>query len=171
VRLGFGWPRGNTLPSGDPQPAAGKNGRGQQAPNADQAGMACFVVLGAVAAAEEPFDAAKLVGTWNYVSGEKIAADRLKSQSVTITKQAITLQGEAGTFVIKYELHAKKTPVQLKMTITDGPVGQGTSAEAIIELKGDDLKFCYALPDQPAPKAFEAKAGSNQHLFLLKRAK
>jgi uncharacterized protein (TIGR03067 family) len=123
---------------------------------------------------EEKFDAAKLVGTWTYVSGErngeKVDKDRLKDQKVVFTKDTITLKGEE-TFVVKYELDAKKTPVALKMTITEGPVGKDTSTVGIIELKGDEMKFCYAMPGEEAPKKFEAKEGSKAHLFVLKRAK
>jgi uncharacterized protein (TIGR03067 family) len=123
---------------------------------------------------EGKFDAAKLVGTWNYVSGvkdgEKVEQDRLKSLTVVITKETITLKGDM-TFVIKYTLDTKKTPVGVAMTITESPFGAGATAEGIIAVSGDELKFCYAPMGGGVPKAFEAKEGSRHHLFVLKRAK
>jgi uncharacterized protein (TIGR03067 family) len=136
-----------------------------------------FLTVCALAAEDKDkqgkFDAAKLVGTWKYVSGEKngekIDKDRLKDQTVSITKDTITLKGEQ-TFVIKYELDAKKKPATVKMEITESPFGAGAKAEGILELKGDELKICYT-PDGEAPKKFETKEGSKAHLFILKRSK
>ena len=45
------------------------------------------------------------------------------------------------------------------------------TAEGIIELKGDELRVCYAAMGGPAPQAFESKQGSMHHLLTLKRAK
>jgi uncharacterized protein (TIGR03067 family) len=123
---------------------------------------------------EDKFDAAKLVGTWKYVSGEKngdkVDADKLKDDRLVITKETLTLKGEQ-TFVLKYTLDAKKSPVALSMVITEGPFGKDEKTEGIIELSGDDLKFCYALPGEKAPTKFEAKDGSKAHFFVLKRSK
>ena len=119
-------------------------------------------------------DAAKLVGTWKYVSGvtkgQKVDPERLKGQTVTITKETITLKGEE-TFVMKYELGTGKEPVSIKMTITESPFGAGATASGIIALDGDELKLCYAPEGGEAPTKFEAKEGSGYHLFVLKKSK
>jgi uncharacterized protein (TIGR03067 family) len=124
---------------------------------------------------EEKFDAAKLVGTWAYVSGEKDGkkseADALKGQSVIITKESITLKGDLGKFVLSYDIDAKKSPMTVMLKITESPFGAGMKAAGIIELKGDDLKICYAPESEEAPKGFEAKEGSKHHYFVLKRSK
>jgi uncharacterized protein (TIGR03067 family) len=123
---------------------------------------------------EDKFDAAKLVGTWNYVSavkdGKKMEAADLKGQTVTITKETFTLKSK-DTFVMKYVVDAKKKPIGIKFEITESPFGPGAKAEGIIELKGDELKICYAPLEGAAPKTFESKEGSRYHLFVLKRAK
>jgi uncharacterized protein (TIGR03067 family) len=123
---------------------------------------------------DDKFDAAKLVGTWKYVSGvkdgTKVDADHFKGQTLTITKDTFTLKSDDATFVMKYELDAKSKPVGIKYTITEGPFGVGAKAEGIVEVNGDDLKVCYA-PEGAAPKTFEAKEGSKYHLFVLKRTK
>jgi uncharacterized protein (TIGR03067 family) len=125
-------------------------------------------------AKEAKFDAAKLVGTWLYVSGEKngekVDQEHFKDSKVTITKKTITLEGPNGKFVMDYKLDSKKNPVALSMTMTESPFGAGATAEGIVQLNGDDLKMCYA-PMGEAPKKFEAKQGSNHHLFVLKRSR
>jgi uncharacterized protein (TIGR03067 family) len=121
------------------------------------------------------FDAAKLVGTWTYVSGEedgkKAPPENLKKGTVEITKETITLKNEDATYVIKYTLDEKKSPVQIAMEITKGPQGEGAKSTGIIELKGDDLKICYPPMGGDTPKEFSAKDGSKLHLFVLKRKK
>ena len=122
----------------------------------------------------DKFDAAKMVGTWTYESGEKngekLDKDHFKDSKVVVTKETITLEGPQGKFVIKYTLDTKKNPVGLSMTMTESPFGAGAMAQGIVELKGDELKICYAAEGE-APKKFEAKEGSNHHLFVLKRSK
>jgi uncharacterized protein (TIGR03067 family) len=124
---------------------------------------------------DDKFDPAKLDGSWKFVSaiknGEKIAEDSLKKQTMTMTKDTLTLKSPDATFVMKYTLDTKAKPVGVQFTITEGPVGVGSKADGIIELKGDDLKICYAPEGGDAPKTFEAKEGSKFHLFVLKRSK
>jgi len=68
---------------------------------------------------KDKFDAGKMVGTWNYVSGEKNGAkvdpETLKGGTVKITKETITLESPQGKFVIKYTLDTKNSPVSLAM--------------------------------------------------------
>jgi len=120
------------------------------------------------------FDPAKLVGTWNYVTGEKngekVDPSHFKDSKVVITKEKITLEGPSGKFVLEYTLDAKKAPVTIDMKMTESPFGAGATAKGIVEVKGDELKMCYAT-EGGAPATFATKADSKLHLFLLKRAK
>ena len=140
-------------------------------------GAAVLAVAAPNAAAEEKarLDPAKLVGTWNYVSGEedgkKADLERLKKGTVEITKDTITLKSDEATFVIKYSLDTDKSPCRISMEITKGPQGEGSKAQGIIALKGDELKLCYPAMGGEAPKEFSAKEGSRLHLFVLKRKK
>jgi uncharacterized protein (TIGR03067 family) len=141
---------------------------------------ACAVVLAACPFGatgqdkDDKFDAAKLVGTWKYVSGvkdgKKLDAADFKGQTVTITKETFTLKSK-DTFVMKYVVDAKNKLIGIKFEITESPFGAGAKAEGIIELKGDELKICYAPLGGGAPKTFESKEGSQYHLFVLKKAK
>jgi len=133
------------------------------------------LVLAAAASAEEKkdkFDAAKLVGKWEYVSGvkngEKANADNLK-EKVVIEKDKLTLEGPMK-FVMSYKLDTSKTPAVISLTITESPFGAGATAEGIIEMAGEELKFAYT-PMGKAPEKFESKEGSMVHYFVLKKAK
>jgi uncharacterized protein (TIGR03067 family) len=127
------------------------------------------------AADEAKFDAAKLTGTWTYVSGERngevVDQERFKGSKVTITPKTITLEGPTGKFVMEYKLDTKKNPVTMSMTMTESPFGAGATAEGIVQVSGADLKICYTPMGSEAPKKFEAKKDSNHHLFVLKRSK
>jgi uncharacterized protein (TIGR03067 family) len=123
---------------------------------------------------KDKFDAAKLVGTWTYVSGEKngekVDKSHFTDSKVILTKDKITLEGPSGKFVIEYTLDTAKSPVTISMKMTESPFGAGATAKGIVEVKGDELKLCYAtMGDTPAK--FATKADSNQHLFVLKRSK
>ena len=78
------------------------------------AALAVAIPLAAGEKGKETIDVSKLPGNYKYVSGikngDKMTADQLKGQSVVITKENITLKSEAGTFVMKYEIDAKKSP-------------------------------------------------------------
>jgi uncharacterized protein (TIGR03067 family) len=123
---------------------------------------------------KDGLDPAKLVGTWDYVSGLKDGAkvDKavLKGGKVIVTKDTITLKG-TDTFVLAYKLDTTKKPATVAMNITKGPFGVGAKTTGIIALKGDELTFCYDPEGKTTPKAFESKADSKLHLFVLKRAK
>jgi uncharacterized protein (TIGR03067 family) len=136
------------------------------------------LVLFASARAEEKkkFDAEKLVGKWEFVSGEKegteVKGDGLKGK-VEITKGTLTIKGgEEGkdVFPMNYTLDTKKDPITIVLKGTDGPVKDQT-VKGIIELDGDKLKLCYGLPDEDFPKGFKTKEGSKTHSFVLKRVK
>jgi len=134
-----------------------------------------LVVSGPLASQEKDtkLDPAKLVGKWQYVSGvkngEKIAEDNLK-EPVIIAKDKITLKGK-DLFVFKYEIDAAKKPAAIELEMLESPFGAGAKASGIIELKGDELRLCYAAMGGAAPKTFESKEGSQAHFFVLKRAK
>jgi uncharacterized protein (TIGR03067 family) len=94
--------------------------------------MATFDANGQDKGKDDKFDAAKLAGTWKYVSGvkngEKLDADHLKGQTVKITKENVTLSDGTNTFVMKYTLEAKNKPVGIKLEITESPFGAGMKA-------------------------------------------
>lgn len=122
---------------------------------------------------KDGFDAAKLVGTWKYVSGEKagekVDSDTLKKGSVVIDKENFTLMG-GDLFIMKYKVDGAKKPAGIAFEITKSPFGPGAKAAGVIEIKGDELHLCYNPEGGDAPTKFETK-GSKAHYFVLRREK
>ena len=139
---------------------------------------AAFLSCSCLAWSEEApkSDPAKLVGTWNIVSGEDqgqaIPEDHIKGTTVRITKDTITVldRKDQQTYVVNYKLDPAKKPWTVTMMILDGPM-KGKATSGILELSGDDLKLCYALPGEKAPADFKVPAGSKQLLLVMKRAR
>jgi uncharacterized protein (TIGR03067 family) len=126
------------------------------------------------ASSKAKFNANQILGTWNYLSGEKngveLNEDHFTDQEVVITKDDITLKSLQLTFVINYEFVENTLPQAVKMTITKSPFGAGQKTNGIIELNKDTLKICYPPMGGDSPTKFDGKAGSGQYYFVLKRA-
>jgi uncharacterized protein (TIGR03067 family) len=137
--------------------------------------LAGLAIVSAAPAEEKKadFDASKLEGKWKFVSGEKYGEKvdaKALAGDVTITKDTITLKGADMTHVLAYKLDAKATPVVISMTGKEG-AASGMETSGIIELKGDDLKLCYAFPGEKRPTEFAAKKDTKNLYFVLKRIK
>lgn len=122
------------------------------------------------------FDAGKLVGDWNYVSGTKsgetVDKNRLQGK-VTFTKDTITLPADENQkFVMAYKIDSKVSPATIDMEIKDGPVKEG-KAEGIIAVEGDELKLCYVptFAGGKRPTKFESTKDNSAFFFVLKKAK
>jgi uncharacterized protein (TIGR03067 family) len=134
--------------------------------------------FGVMARAEDAkkFDASKLEGKWTYVSGKKAGEDSAKESlmgTVEITKDKFAIPGpEMKPMAIGYKLDTKESPVQIDLEILDG-MFKGGKAEGIIELKGDELKFCYTMKmgDAKRPTKFESTKDNAAFYFVLKRKK
>jgi uncharacterized protein (TIGR03067 family) len=134
------------------------------------------LTVGDDAKKDAAFDAGKLVGDWNYVSGmksgETVEKDHLMGK-VTFTKDTITMPaGPNEKFVMAYKVDGKATPAAIDMEIKDGPVKEG-KAEGIIAVSGDELKICYVptFANAKRPSKFESTKDNGAFLFILKKAK
>lgn len=134
-----------------------------------------FATADDTATTEKKSDAvmpAKLVGDWVYESavknGEKKDGEALAGQSVSITEKTWTLNGDAK-FVMDYKIDGDASPNTIKFTITESPFGGGMSTGGVIKMDGDMLVVCYNSAGGAAPKGFEAKEGSGNFLFRLKK--
>lgn len=129
-----------------------------------------IVLAAPLAGDDKKFDAAKLVGNWEYKSGEKMGTklegDSLKPK-IKITKEAITVGEGDMLFEFKYTLDTSKDPATIDMEMSKSPFGAGMKAKGIIAFDGDDVKLCYA-PEGDRPAKFD---GAKAHLFVLKKAK
>jgi uncharacterized protein (TIGR03067 family) len=120
-------------------------------------------------AADEKID---LTGKYTVVSGKKNGADideKAKKATYTVTADTFTIAGGDQKFVINYKLKPGTTPVEIDMSISEGPDGtKGATAVGIIEQKGETLKIAYSLDKEKRPKNFDAKDG---YFVELKKAK
>lgn len=118
-------------------------------------------------------DAAKLVGEWTYVSGEKdgtkLDKDHFAGQKVSFTDKEIKVSGPNGEYDFSYKLDTTKQPVAIAMEMTAGGTGDSKTA-GIIALDGNTMKLCYPPRGGAAPTKFEAPSGSGLHCFVLEHA-
>lgn len=135
--------------------------------------IACAIVAAPALAADKDFDASKLEGKWKFTEGWKFGAKSTPESlagEVTITKDTITIKGGDMTHVMAYKIDAKATPVAITLTGKEGPSKDFVS-EGIIEIKGDEVKLCYAMPKEERPTKFESPKDSKILYFTLKKAK
>lgn len=141
--------------------------------------LSLAVVLGFATLAradDKKFDASKLEGKWTYVSGKKAGEASAKEAlmgTVEITKDKFSIPGPEGKpMAVGYKLDAKDSPVKIDLEILDG-MFKGSKAEGFIELKGDELKLCYAMimGDTKRPTKLESTKDNGAFLFVLKRMK
>ena len=91
----------------------------------------------------------------------------------TAERVRATALAHPGTHGIVGDVARKDDIHPIALEITDGPVGKGEKRKGIIALDGDTLKLAYHSTDATAaaPKDFDAKKGSGNHSFTLKREK
>lgn len=131
-----------------------------------------FTILGYLAisvAAQYKADPKKptILGEW-YLVKESTAGGELATKfkenisRVTIDSESIVAGRTAG-----YKLDEAKN--QIELTIEGGPKAEQGTYSGLYELKGDTLKIHLALPGNPRPTGFEAKATTV--LIVLNRGK
>jgi uncharacterized protein (TIGR03067 family) len=134
--------------------------------------LSLAVAFAATSAFAADFDAKKLEGTWTFKSGMKAgtkAADESLKGEVVIKGDMMKMPLGDMVFDIKLVTDGKKTPVEVDLEITKGPVGEGEKRKGILSLEGDELKICYpADGSADRPTKFD---GEKNHLFVLTKKK
>ncbi len=123
----------------------------------------------------KPLNAEALVGAWTFRSvtkgDTKKGADDYQDFQSTFTKDTLTQVLGGMKFVYSYSLDTTKTPVEIKLEITESPFGAGVKANGIIRLEGDTLTLAYS-PSGGTPTSFDpAKAGDDVRICVMKRSK
>lgn len=130
------------------------------------------VAFAATTAYAADFDAKKLEGSWTFKSGMKAgtkAADESLKGEVVIKGDVMKMPLGDMNFEFKLVIDGKKTPVEVDLEITEGPIGKGEKAKGILSLEGDELKICYPPPGTTdRPTKFD---GEKNHLFVLTKKK
>jgi uncharacterized protein (TIGR03067 family) len=125
-------------------------------------------------------DRAALQGTWQCTSsemdGDKQPDDEVKPYQVSVSGDKLTVT-KSGSTVIKgtMTLASAEKPRQLDLKIEEDANNAdnvGKTMVGIYELKGDDLKWCFTLPDRSErPKEFKSEQGSSRINATFKREK
>ncbi len=126
-------------------------------------------------AKEKGTTAESLVGEWTMVSvekgGEKKTGDEVGDQICTFTKDTMKQTLAGMTFGYKYTLDNSKSPTRIKLEVTESPFGAGSTADGIIEVKGDEMKLAYST-EGGQPESFDTeKAAADIRFCVLKRKK
>jgi len=120
----------------------------------------------------------KLEGAWQLVRGEEggepVSEYAVKNLAVIVKGDRLTfkniapLTDQASTLTIKID--PSTTPKCIDLKVEAGSL-KGTVLEGIYENKADELRLCllFANGTRNRPVDFEAKAGSNRLLLVLKR--
>ena len=135
--------------------------------------------LAAVAVADDAADKKDkeaLQGTWMAVSGEKEGKEDTEAKEHALVFEGDKFSIKRGDNVIvrgTFKINTSKSPKTMDMEISEGPEDvKGKTAQAIYQLKGDELTWCVTHPGcGERPEKFATKEGVKQLLVKFKRAK
>jgi len=131
--------------------------------------MWLVLLVGLLAQDKTPEAVDALQGDWVVVSairgGKPLPAEQAKMLSVTFKGDIMTLKDATMTDKVKFELDPKQKTPWINF------VNDEETAPGIYELKGDDLKICWAMPDRDRPTDFAAQAETKATCLILKRKK
>jgi uncharacterized protein (TIGR03067 family) len=110
-----------------------------------------------------------LEGTWVVVSltANGKPNDDAKDTKVVFEGKNITVKTKNGDRKSTFKIDPKKKTIDIVRKEKDGE----KTSKGIYQLKGDELKICFARPDKDRPKDFTAAEDSGHTLVVLKRAK
>ncbi|MFT7632278.1 MAG: hypothetical protein ACI87E_003330 [Mariniblastus sp.] len=113
--------------------------------------------------------APSLAGTWKVTSGVVLGDESTQLPlSIKVTKDEISIATPESTFIFSYELDTTQTPIQIDMTIVEGPQPDA-KAKGIIKIDGDKFTLCYHPMGGDRPKQFKSTEENQFHLFVMKR--
>jgi uncharacterized protein (TIGR03067 family) len=119
-------------------------------------------------------DQQQLQGTWKVLAGNEggktLPPPRAKGSKVVVSGNHITVYEEEKKREMTFKLDPTKEPRTIDLTLTEGK-DKGETSPGIYALEGELLKIAFALPGKARPTTFTPKQGSQEMLFVLKRAK
>lgn len=136
---------------------------------------AVALLSGADAPKKPPTDGDRIQGAWNLVSSERggkaEAGDEKQPLQMEFTAETFRFRLPAGArHPQPYKFDPERTPKTIDW-LPDGKHGPSKSVPGIYELDGDTLKICWGVGDKERPQEFKTKAGKDDWLWVLKRAK
>jgi uncharacterized protein (TIGR03067 family) len=124
---------------------------------------------------DDPKTMDKLVeGVWEEASlvrnGKEVEPLKKGKRVASIKGENFTVRVGEEVFGATIKLDPTKTPKAIDFKPLQGP-NKGLTALGIYEVKGDELRICYAEVGKERPAEFGSKEGSHQSLRLYKRLK
>jgi uncharacterized protein (TIGR03067 family) len=144
--------------------------------------VGCVTAIGSLASAapaaepgQNKHDVAAMQGVWAIESftleGNSISPDQLKTWRRIVNHNHVTWNIGNDTMIeLDITFDSSKKPMTLDSKIATGE-SKGQVLLAIYELKSDELRVCFANPDQPRPTKFSSNPGSGQSMYVVKRIK
>jgi uncharacterized protein (TIGR03067 family) len=123
----------------------------------------------------EERDTAAMQGTWAIESftfdGNLMAPEQFKNWRRIVQNNHVTWKnGDETLLELEIKIYPAAQPKTLDSTFAAGD-SKGQTLLAIYELKGDELRVCFANPGKPRPTEFTSTSGSGQSLYVAKRVK
>jgi uncharacterized protein (TIGR03067 family) len=121
-------------------------------------------------------DKAALQGTWKVTAseskGEKVPAEDIKGLFLIFRGDAILIrEGGKTAENFAYLLDPTKKIKEIDLTVKVG-AQKGRLDRGIYQLDGDSLRICIqSNKDEPRPREFRSRAGSDLWLVVLQRTK
>jgi uncharacterized protein (TIGR03067 family) len=140
--------------------------------------IAVVAILGlaqTVRAAEAPPEHKKFMGVWQGAAvdgdGSKPGSARARIGEMVITEDKITAKDPHGNSMGEgtYKLGKNGNQLIIDTTATKGQL-VGKSYQGILQLDGDNLKWCSNNPGKPRPTAFRTTP-PDAYLMILTRKK
>ncbi|HYT89054.1 MAG TPA: TIGR03067 domain-containing protein [Gemmataceae bacterium] len=143
-------------------------------------GVAAVLFIATVASSQDgdsKKDLKQMEGTWkatmHEIDGKKTTEEEQKQADVKLVikggKYTVSFGGKVvGKGTVK--LDATKKPREVDAIATEGP-GKDETMKGIYELKGDEMRVCFAQPGKERPTEFRTKEGTGQMLLGYKRIK
>jgi uncharacterized protein (TIGR03067 family) len=138
------------------------------------------MALAAAGAANDAKDQEALQGTWrctaSEINGDKQADDEVKQYTLEVDHEKLAVR-KSGDLVMRgtYKTDPAQNPRHIDFKLEENPGNPddvGKTLPGIYALDGDELKWCFTLPDRSErPKEFKADSGSSQVNAVLKREK
>jgi len=132
--------------------------------------LAALLVVVPILAEDKDKKSSPLEGTYTIVSGEEdgktTPKEKIAGGKVTFSADNITGtdKDRKEFFAAAYKLDTSTKPWTITMT---GTAPKSVKSVGVVEVKGDTLRICYALPGGDKPNGFFTK--QKQHMFVLKR--
>jgi uncharacterized protein (TIGR03067 family) len=112
---------------------------------------------------------AELRGAAFIINGKALPRARAQALRLRTNKRRFALQlGDRTLLRGLFKLDPGRSPKRIDMLLTSGQA-KGRTVKGILDVNGDTLRICYALPGRPRPTTFSSRPGSGNRLLVLRR--